>query len=312
MKSKLLVVGGCYMETVLWVDAIPTADMVVSENNSYTNRPGGRGGCAAVAAARMGLDVSVCGVVGKDANGTKLIGYYNENGVDTSYLTTDRRPTGLSVHIHENSFSTDRKILCTGANAAIHADQISRAMEATFDAVFLSTDLPHELLCDATHNARINGLPVYLDAAGVRPTAALGKLENVELFITDVPGTRSMTGITVNNPERCLPAAIALSGKVRAKYYVIRLVTGGTFIYDGKYQYHIIPCTLDGKCVGAPIDTEAAAISAAYLSTGDIRNSCALASVMAKMAREDPKIRIPSIAQAVDYCKFNNIHFNNR
>ncbi len=312
MKSKLLVIGACYMETVLWVDAIPTADVVVSENNSFTNRPGGRGGCAAVAAGRMGIDVSLCSAVGKDANGSKLIEYFNENGIDTSYLSTDRRSTGISVHIHENSFETDRKILCQGANSSLNADQISRAMEGTFDAVFMPTDLPFELLADAAHNARINGLPVYLDAGGVKSSSSLGKLENIELFITDIQGVRSLTGINITNADKCLTAAIALAGRVFSKYYIIRLGSLGTFIYDGKYQYHVIPCSLDGKNIGAPIDTEAAVISASYLSTGDIKNSCALAAVMAKMSREDAKVKIPTLAQAVDYCKFNNIRFGGR
>lgn len=309
MKSKLLVVGNCYMETVLWVDAIPSADTLVSENNSFTNRPGGRGGCAAIAASRMGLDVSICASLGKDANGTKLVGYYNENGIDTAYVSTDRRPTGISLHIHENSFDTDRKILCSGANVALHTDQVSRAMESTFDAVFLSTDINPELLCDATHTARINGLPVYLDAVGVKSSLPLAKLENLELFITDIAGVRSITGITINNADRCLTAAMALSGRVFAKYYVIKLGTLGTFIYDGKFQQHVIPCSLDTKSIGAPIDTEAAVIAASYLATGNLKNSCALAAVMAKMSREDPKIKIPSLSQAVDYCRFNNIRF---
>lgn len=309
MKSKLLVVGNCYMETVLWVDAIPSAELTVSENNSFTSRPGGRGGCAAIAAARIGLDVSICASLGKDVNGTRLIGYYNENGVDTSFVSTDRRPTGISTHIHEISFDTDRKILCSGANVALHVDHVSRAMESAFDAVFLSTDLSAELLCDATHTARINGLPVFLDAVGVKSSLPLAKLENLELFITDVAGVRSITGITINNADRCLTAAMALSGRVFAKYYVIKLGSLGTFIYDGKYQQHAIPCSLDAKSQGAPIDTEAAVISAAYLATGNIKSSCALAAVMAKMSKEDPKVKIPTIAQAFDYCKFNNIRF---
>lgn len=309
MKKKLLVVGYCYMEMVVWTDAIPTADVVVSDHNSYTLRSGGRAGCAAVAACRMGLDVSLCSAVGKDANGSRLLEYYNSNGIDTGNVLSDRRGTGISVHLHENSFDTDRKILCTGANAALSVEQISHAMESEPDGVFVTTDLPGEMITEIAHLARIHGIPVYMDAAGMRPFATMSKLENVTLFITDTAGVKNLTGTQITTADKCLPAAIALAGKIHSRYYIFRLGTMGTFIYDGKYQYHVIPCSLDGHSVGAPIDTEAAAIASAYHTTGDIRNSCALAAVMAKMAREDPKIRIPTMAQAVDYCRINGIRF---
>lgn len=310
MNTRLLVVGYCYMEMVVWTDAIPAADMGISDHNSYTLRPGGRAGCGAIAAGRMGVDVSLCSVVGKDANGSRLLDYFTSNGVDTAYLKTDRRGTGMSVHLHENSFQTDRKILCPGANSVLDSDQVSHAMETEPDGVFLTAELSPDLLVEVCHLARIHGIPVYLDAAGMKPFSSMSNLENLSLFITDVAGVRSMTGVQVVSADKCLPAAVALAGKVKARYYVFRLGSMGTFIYDGKFQYHVIPCSLDGRTLGAPIDTEAAAIAASYMVTGDIRNSCALAAVMGKMVREDPKIKIPTMAQAADYCRLHGIRFS--
>lgn len=298
------------METVVWMDAIPATDNSVSENNSYTRRPGGRGGCAAVAASRMGLNVSLCGVVGKDSDGSKLISYYNENGIDTSCVLTDRRGTGISVHLHESAFGTDRKILCNSANLMLDANQIGSAMGNEPDGVFLTTELPIEQLVESCHLARLHGLPVYLDAGNCKSSPYYGNLENIDLLITDVAGVRSLVGMTITTADRCLPAAIALASKISAKYYIIRLGCLGNFLYDGKYQQHIIPCSLEGKEVGAPVDTEAAVIASTYLLTGDIRNACALGAVMSKMSREDRKNKIPTMAQAVDYCRMNNIRFN--
>ncbi len=307
MKNKLLVVGNCYMETVVYVDAIPTADVTVSDNNSCTRRPGGRGGCFAVAASRLGTEVSLCSSLGKDSDGKRLLDYYNENGIDTSFVRTDRRNTGVSIHLHETAFNTDRKILCNGANTSLTIDNIVHALESEPNAVLYSVELPMDLLEDATHSARIHGLPVFLDASGVKPMSSYLRLEGLELFITDIAGVHTITGMKVNTAEKCLPAAIALANRVKSKYYLLKLGPLGTFIYDGKFQHHVIPCQLEGESAGAPIDTEAAVISAAYLTSHDIKNSCALAAVMAKMSREDPKVKMPTMAQAIDYCKTNHI-----
>ena len=90
---KILVIGSINMDMVACIDHIPLqGESVIGEGYSFN--PGGKGANAAVAAARLGGEVSFAGCVGRDAYGAALRNVLTDEGVDDTPL----RETDEPVH----------------------------------------------------------------------------------------------------------------------------------------------------------------------------------------------------------------------
>ena len=72
ISPRILVIGSINMDLVLPVKRVPEAgeSMII---DTYSYIPGGKGANQAVAAARLGADVSFCGRIGDDENGHVLV-----------------------------------------------------------------------------------------------------------------------------------------------------------------------------------------------------------------------------------------------
>jgi sugar/nucleoside kinase (ribokinase family) len=99
---------------------------------------GGSGAILACAAAKIGLRVVVCGVVGDDLFGRYMCEELERRGVDTSGLITDPRyPTGVSVVL---SGAVDRAILTMpGTVGELRVDRVDPARLADARHVHVSS-----------------------------------------------------------------------------------------------------------------------------------------------------------------------------
>ena len=96
--------------------------------------PGGKGANQAVAAARLGADVTMIGCVGEDAYGEIVLKNFQKNMVDTSCIKKVAEPTGVAyITIAENDNSI---ILVQGANACVDRSLIDK-----YQAQILAADI---------------------------------------------------------------------------------------------------------------------------------------------------------------------------
>ena len=309
MQPKLVLAGYACIETILHVSALPDIGGRVTEDKQQS-RPGGRAGNAAIAAARLGVDASLCAMLGDDAEGRRLFNFYSDNRIDLHQLKfTKEKPTGKEYLIHETYCDASRRLLYPGAADDIPLTQIAAAINGFPDALFLTTELPFDVVCQAAHMASGKGIPVYLDALPVNSRMPLEHLPPLELFIIDRPSAEIVAMCGKVTVENCLRAAAAIAKRVSAKYYIIRLPGQGFFVYDGKYHNIIAPegvLAAPGKTI-CPVDTEGGALAAAYMLTGDIRRACTISAVASRLARENHGISIATRQQVVDYCRTYNL-----
>ena len=78
-------VGGAVMDATFRTRALPERD-TTREAYGFVLSPGGKGLTQAVAAARLGLDVSLLAAVTEDRFGQEIVEYLEDQGVDTSML----------------------------------------------------------------------------------------------------------------------------------------------------------------------------------------------------------------------------------
>ena len=86
--SNIAVIGGINHDIVIRVPRIPERGETI-HRGQIAHYSGGKGANQAVAAARMGAEVSMIGRVGEDEYGVELIKNLTSEGIDVRYVYKD-------------------------------------------------------------------------------------------------------------------------------------------------------------------------------------------------------------------------------
>ncbi len=278
MAKRILVAGSSNIDFLLSTPYIPAPGETMISGGSYAFTPGGKGANAAVAAKSLGCDVVFCSRVGDDAYGERLVALFNERGIDTRFIKTDRlEQTGLAVVMLEKD-GANRIIVYSGANKKISDVDVESAFSCYPDAVLTQFEIRDEAVISAARNAAEDSIPLFVDAGSVKKDFPLEQLERVEVFSPNEVETEILTGIRPNTLDNCLRASIALCNRVDIKYVVLKLGSRGCYVYDGKYCDLISPYEVNVVDTTAAGDVFTAALASEYLRTGDILSSAKFAN----------------------------------
>ncbi|MEM2866171.1 MAG: ribokinase [Candidatus Hadarchaeales archaeon] len=96
MIPRIVVVGSLHVDLLLRVERLPKPGETVLGKELRMGM-GGKGANQAVAAARLGAKVWMVGRVGKDEYGRRMVENLRRNGVDTSHVREDERPSGRAL-----------------------------------------------------------------------------------------------------------------------------------------------------------------------------------------------------------------------
>ncbi len=248
---------------------VPSAGETLIDDGGVAYIPGGKGGNAAVALARLGAECVLSAKVGADLHGQKLYQFYKETGIDTSYIKVDRdNPTGLAVVMKESD-GNNRIIVYPGANSHLSVDNISEAFASSPDALYIGFEVPFSIALAAARIAESRGIPIFVDAAPANREHVLENLPMVEVFSPNETETEIYTGILPQGADSALRAALALYKRVKAKYIVIKQGERGAFVYDGKH-FFVVPSMRIGKAIDttAAGDAFTAALAVEYMNNG--------------------------------------------
>src|SRR4028118_2270674 len=97
MKPSLVVVGSTNTDMVIKAEHLPAPGETILGGTFFMN-PGGKGANQAVAAARLGGNVTFICKTGNDIFGRQALKHFQEEGIDTSYLCADPdNPSGVAL-----------------------------------------------------------------------------------------------------------------------------------------------------------------------------------------------------------------------
>ncbi len=118
----IYIAGSLNMDMVITSPYIPKEGETITGGDFITNG-GGKGANQAVACAKLGGKVAMCGAVGDDIFGVTLIDNLNKVGVDTTHISVVKGvSTGIAVIIVTDN--NNRIILDKGANARLTKENI--------------------------------------------------------------------------------------------------------------------------------------------------------------------------------------------
>lgn len=167
--SSVLVVGSINMDLVVNTDRFPGPGETVL-GQSFCTFPGGKGANQAVAARRLGAQVSMIGCVGKDAFGQELLETLANEGIDTRYICTVP-DVATGVALITLSDSENSIVVVPGANHALTPEHLEAA-EAAFraaDVVLCQLEIPMPVVEAAAALAARFGKPFLLNPAPALP-----------------------------------------------------------------------------------------------------------------------------------------------
>ena len=141
MQSPVMVFGSINMDLVVYSDAKPNDGETIF-GNSFETFLGGKGSNQAVAASKLGANVSFVGKVGSDLYGQKLKEQLNLEKVNTQLLDEIEGESGVAVINVIESSSENQIIVIPGANAHVSADQIDDKTLASVEILISQLEVP--------------------------------------------------------------------------------------------------------------------------------------------------------------------------
>ena len=141
MQSPVMVFGSINMDLVVYSDAKPNDGETII-GNSFETFLGGKGSNQAVAASKLGADVSFVGKVGSDLYGQKLKEQLNLEKVNTQLLGEIEGESGVAVINVIESSSENQIIVIPGANAHVSADQIDDKTLESVEILISQLEVP--------------------------------------------------------------------------------------------------------------------------------------------------------------------------
>jgi ribokinase len=191
VRPRVTVVGSINLDLVAFCERLPRAGETLTDAE-LARVPGGKGANQAVAAARLGAEVSFIGCTGSDDFGALARSGLEEAGVDLSGLQVADEPTGVALILVEAG-GENQIVVAPGANRRLAAGSF---VIGEADAVLCQLEIPVESVAAAAEQAEgmfcLNAAPALPVPLDVLARADLIVANSFEL---DTLGSSSLGGL---------------------------------------------------------------------------------------------------------------------
>ena len=223
---------------VIKADRLPIPGETIL-GGTFLMNPGGKGANQAVAASRMGGNVTLISKTGNDVFGKQSVMLYTAENIKTDYIFSDpKHPSGVAL-ITVDSHGENCIVVASGANAYLTPADIEKAnAEITnSDLVLMQLEIPIETVEYVAEMSTKKGIKVILNPA---PARALSNslLKNVYIIIPNKSEAEILSGIKVTDFDSARQAADIISAK-GVDIVVITLGSQGALIKEYQ-EYHFV------------------------------------------------------------------------
>ena len=211
--SKLIVVGSSNVDLTAKLSSLPKPGETIG-GATLVQANGGKGANQAVAAGRLGADVTFITCVGDDAHGHMLREQFSTDGIDTSLMKfTRNQATGVAL-IYVDEAAENCIAVAPGANNELLPADIDSAREYFEKAEYLliQLEIPMDTVERAVALASECGVKVVLNPAPMFPLSDQ-LLSKLYLITPNETEAGKLTGMEVLSEEDAVKAARALLAK---------------------------------------------------------------------------------------------------
>ena len=166
MTAKIVVVGSFNADLTSYLERMPRPGETVPGDRFVTGA-GGKGSNQAVAAARLGAEVTFIGRVGNDVFAELAYEIWDAEGVNRDYVSTDNEVATGVAPILVDSSGENMIVVVLGANLRVQAADIdaARARIAAADLLVTQLEINLDMVRYALETAKKQGVATILNPA---------------------------------------------------------------------------------------------------------------------------------------------------
>ncbi len=284
---EIVVIGSSNTDMVVQSDHLPAPGETIL-GGTFLMNPGGKGANQAVAASRLGGNVTFVSRTGNDAFGKQAVQHLQEEGIDTDFISIDSDlPSGVAL-ITVDANGENCIVVAPGSNMAMKPEDIDKAIERikVAEIILLQLETPLETVQYAVENAHRHGVKVILNPAPAQQlTDAL--LKNLFTITPNESEAEILTGIRVMD----IASAERAAGIFRDKgieQVIITMGAAGAYILSDKYSELIAAPKVVAVDTTAAGDTFNGALAVALSEGNDMRKAVLFANQAASIAVTRP------------------------
>ena len=281
--NQILVIGSSNTDMVIKTDKLPCPGETLVGGTFLVNS-GGKGANQAVAAARLGGEVTFITKRGNDLFGNKSIGLLMREGIDTQYVVKDKEnPSGVAL-ISVDSRGRSSGVTAPGSNSFLYPEEIPVKVfqPGKYEILLLQLEIPMRTVEYAAFSAFENGIKVILNPA---PILNLGDelLKHIWLITPNEIEAEVLTGVRVTDYSSAEKAAqIFLEKGVRN--VVISMGARGAFVKSENFTGNIPAVKVRVVDITAVGDVFNGALAVALAESNNFRNAVIFANKAAAIS----------------------------
>jgi ribokinase len=298
-SNSIVILGVFVADTAYRANRAPRMGETII-GNSFKLGPGGKGSNQAVAAGRLGADVSFITKLGEDPFAEMALATWKEAGVKPAVTRSKDSYTGAAYIFVEEATGNNAIIVCPGAAATISPADMDRQADLIKSASVFVTQLeqPLDAALRALEIAKAGGVTTILNPA---PAAALDdRFFSLCDYVTpNETEATELTGVKVDSVDSARAAADVLLRK-GAGAAIITLGEAGALLHSER-RSELIPAFK----VGPVVDTTGAgdafnggfatALARGTAPMAAVRFGCAVAGI--SVTRPGTAPSMPSLAE---------------
>ena len=246
---NILVAGSLNADLVVRAPRFPQPGETISGEDLHLI-PGGKGANQAVAAARLGANVSMLGRVGNDNFGDFLLDTLKQNNVDTTLVQRDDSATGTAIIVVDSN-GQNSIVLSAGANGMVSEADVNNASFTNYQLLLLQLEIPIPAVLRAAQRAKESNARVILNPAPAKPLPD----ELIALADFIIPNETELSLLTGVEAKDILSTEVAARALLErgAKNVIVTLGSKGAFIVDSytskqieTYEVDVVDTTAAG------------------------------------------------------------------
>lgn len=301
MPAKVVVIGSLNMDLVTRAPRLPRGGETLI-GQSFATFSGGKGANQAVAAARLGAQVSMVGCVGSDAYGEALREALLAEQIDCQAVSTVEDSSGVALIVVDDN-SQNAIVIVAGANGALTPEVIDRfdAVLQAADVIICQLEVPDATVGHALKRGRELGKTVILNPAPASRPLPADWYAAIDYLIPNESEASALSGLPVDSLSTAETAATRLIAMGAGKV-IITLGAQGSLLANGTRLEHFPAAKVKAVDTTAAGDTFvggfAAALAAGKSEAEAIRFGQVAAALSVTRAGAQPSIPTLSDVQA--------------
>jgi ribokinase len=205
--GKILVIGSSNTDMTIVTERFPKPGETII-GGTFSINAGGKGANQAVAAARLGAEVSFITKLGNDVFGATALEGFKKEAIDVTNVLIDQHQASGTALITVNSSGENMIVVAPGANNNLIPDdlEVLKNLLPSNDILLMQLEIPLPTVLYAANEAKKSGTRVILNPA---PATVLpdSLLQDLFLITPNETEARLITGIDVTDEITARSAA---------------------------------------------------------------------------------------------------------